>query len=74
MDSVGASGDCNEIPSRENSKKPALEAPPKLQIKEYTRKLLFYFETYVNIGNRELNTVAKRRQQWKDICKTHRVK
>lgn len=74
MDSVGASGDCNEIPSRENSKKPALESPSKLQIKEYTRKLLFYFETYVNIGNSELNTVAKRRQQWKDICKTHRVK
>ena len=42
MDSVGASGDCNEIPSRENSKKPALEAPPKLQIKEYTRN---YFST-----------------------------
>lgn len=75
MDSVGASGDCNEIPSRQNSKKPAVEAPPKLQIREKNkRKLLFYFETYVNIGESELNTVAKRRQQWKDICKTHRVK
>lgn len=41
MDSVGASGDCNEIPSRENSKKPALEAPPKLQIKKIYKKTTF---------------------------------
>lgn len=41
MDSVGASGDCNEIPSRENSKKPALEAPPKLQIKKNIQENYF---------------------------------
>lgn len=34
MDSVGASGDRNAISSREKSRKPAVEVPPKLQIKK----------------------------------------